>query len=300
MTGCLKIKSDTFYAVLNLKEGGKYKQKWVSTKLKVKGNKRKATEFLNELLVEYEEKEAQKSKLCAKDILFTDYMNQWLEKKKNKIDLITWQGYSIYVNKHIVPFFKDQNLTLLELKPHHIADYYDFKFTSGRLDGKPGGLAVRTIKSHSLIIKEVLDDALVKEIIEKNVASKVPLPKKEIKQRKETFLNAAQANKVISLFKGHCLQPLIYMTLYYGLRRSEVLGLKWSAVDFDNNKIEINHTIVKHTTIIAKDKTKTAASRREYILLPEVKEVLLNLRKEMENNKKLFGKEYQNNDYVFT
>lgn len=43
MTGSLKIKNDTFYAVINLKENGKYKQKWISTKLKVKGNKRKAT-----------------------------------------------------------------------------------------------------------------------------------------------------------------------------------------------------------------------------------------------------------------
>ena len=56
MTGSLKIKNDTFYAVINLKEDGKYKQKWISTKLKVKGNKRKATEFLNKIMAEYEAK----------------------------------------------------------------------------------------------------------------------------------------------------------------------------------------------------------------------------------------------------
>ena len=297
MTGCLKIKNDTFYAVLNLKEGNKYKQKWVSTKLKVKGNKYKATDFLNKLMAEYEEKEAATE---PADTLFTDYLMQWLEKKKSKVDPITWQGYSIYVNKHIVPFFQNKNLTLSQLKPHHVSDYYDFKFTSGRLDGKPGGLAVRTIKSHSLIIKEVLDDALIKEIIPKNVASKVPLPKQKEKIRKETFLNAKEANEVLSVFKGHHLQALIYMTLYYGLRRSEVLGLKWSAIDFKNNKFKINHTIVKHTIIVAKDKTKTEASRREYTLLPEIKAVLLNLQKETKMNRKLFGKEFLNSDYVFT
>ncbi len=57
MTGCLKIKNDTYYAALNLKVGDKYKQKWISTKLKTKGNKRKATEILNALIAEYEEKE---------------------------------------------------------------------------------------------------------------------------------------------------------------------------------------------------------------------------------------------------
>ena len=126
----------------------------------------------------------------SESILFTDYMEQWLERKKNKIDPVTWQGYSIYVNKHIIPFFKNKRLALQELKPHHISDYYDFKFTSGRLDGKPGGLSVRTIKSHGLIIKEVLDDALVKELINRNVASKVPLPKSKTKTQMETFLNA--------------------------------------------------------------------------------------------------------------
>lgn len=297
MTGSLKIKNDTFYAVINLKEDGKYKQKWISTKLKVKGNKRKATEFLNKIMAEYEANETQPN---TDDILFTDYLMQWLEKKKSKIDPITWQGYRIYVEKHIVPFFESKRLKLSELKPRHISDYYDYKFTSGRLDGKPGGLSVRTIKSHSLIIKEVLDDALVKEIITKNVAAKVPLPKQKNKIKKETFLNTEEANQILSLFKGHHLQPLIYVTLYYGLRRSEVLGLKWSAIDFKNDKIKINHTVVKHTTVVAKDKTKTEASRREYILLPEIKAVLLNLKKEAQKNKKIFGKTYQNNDYVFT
>lgn len=61
MTGSLKIKNDTFYAVLNLKDGDKYKQKWVSTKLKVKGNKYKATDFLNKLIAEYEKKKQKTS-----------------------------------------------------------------------------------------------------------------------------------------------------------------------------------------------------------------------------------------------
>ena len=298
MTGTLQIKRDKYYCVLDFKdEFGKRKLKWISTGLPVKGNKRKATEFLNKIMAEYEAKETQPN---TDDILFTDYLLQWLEKKRSKIDPITWQGYRIYVEKHIVPFFESKRLKLSELKPRHISDYYDYKFTSGRLDGKPGGLAVRTIKSHSLIIKEVLDDALVKEIITKNVAAKVPLPKQKNKIKKETFLNTEEANQILSIFKGHHLQPLIYVTLYYGLRRSEVLGLKWSAIDFKNDKIKINHTVVKHTTVVAKDKTKTEASRREYILLPEIKAVLLNLKKEAQKNKKIFGKAYQNNDYVFT
>ena len=65
--------------MLNAFKPGKYKQKWVSTKLKVKGNKYKAMDFLNKLITEYEEKEAATE---PSDTLFTNYLIQWLEKKK--------------------------------------------------------------------------------------------------------------------------------------------------------------------------------------------------------------------------
>ena len=81
------------------------------------------------------------------------------------------------------------------------------------------------------------------------------------------------------------------------MRRSEVLGLKWGAADLKNNTLEIK--VAKHTTIVAKDKTKTVAGKRKYALLLEIKEVLLNLKKEAQNNKKLFGKEYKNIGYIF-
>ncbi len=174
MTGCLKIKNDTFYAVLNLKEGDKYKQKWVSTKLKVKGNKYKATDFLNKLMAEYEEKE---SVTDPADTLFTDYLMQWMEKKKNKVETVTFEGYKTLIDNHIYPYFEKKKFKLSEIKPSHIADFYENKFRNGRCDGK-GGLSIRTIKMLAFIIKAVLDEAAFYELILRNPASKVPLPKK--------------------------------------------------------------------------------------------------------------------------
>ena len=127
----------------------------------------------------------------------------------------------------------------------------------------------------------------------------VPLPKNKEK-RSQLFLNALQANKLLELFKGHRLQPIIYMALYYGLRRGEVLGLKWPAIDFKNNKLKINHIVTRTLTIVEKDRPKTVSSKREYSLLPEIKKMLLKIRLEQKHNKKLFGKSYYNSDYVFT
>ncbi len=245
---------------------------------------RKATKNLNKIMAEYEQKETPTN---SENILFTDYLQQWLKKKKNKVELTTWEGYYNTVVNHFIPYFKPLNLTIKEIKPKHIVNYYDYKFSSGRQDRKKGGLAFSSLKKHSVILKNILNQAFLEEIIPRNPALKIPLPKKDNGEEKSTFLNTTQANELIKLFKGHRLQPLIYLTLYYGLRRGEVIGLKWSAIDFKNDKVRINHTVVKHTTVIAKDKTKTEASRREYIFLSEIKAVLLNLQKERKTNRKI-------------
>lgn len=311
MTGTLQVKRGKYFCVLDYRdENGARKFKWISTGLEEKGNKRKATEMLNKVLMEYELKNLE-VKTTGKqnnrsvkivdepnqgDILFTDYMQNWLEKKKNKVETITWEGYKTQVNSHIIPYFKEKNLKISEIRSKHISEFYESKFSSGRYDGK--GLSSRSIRMLSFIIKSVFNEAIFNELISKNPSIGVPIPQKN-EEKKAIFLDAENANKVLQFFRGNKLQPLIYMTLYYGLRRSEVLGLKWSAIDLKNDIVDISHTVVENLTIVAKDKTKTAAGKRKYILLPEIKDLLLKVKAEQKAYKKAFGKEYQNNDYIF-
>ncbi len=259
----------------------------------IKGNKRKAIEMLNRLLLEYE---SNMQNTDCNDVLFVEYLKNWLKNKKNKVEITTWEGYYNTVVNHFIPYFKPLNLMIREIKPKHIVDYYDYKFSPE----KGGGLSLGTIKKHSAVLRNILNQAYLEEIIDRNPSLKVPLPKKDNEEPKGKFLTSKQANDLLKIFRGHPLQPIIYMTLYYGLRRGEVLGLKWSAIDFENNTIKINHTVTQTLTLVAKDKTKTATSKREYYLLPEIKELLLNLRTEQRKNQKLFGNEYKMNDYIFT
>ena len=301
MTGCLKIKNDTYYAVLNFKEGGKYKQKWITTKLNVKGNKRKATEFLNNLLNEYSDSDFLNKK---ESIKFTDYLEKWLKSKKGKIEQSTWDGYYNSIVKHIVPYFKPLDLDITDLKPKHIRDYYDYKFNYGRLDGKNGGLTHKSIKHHSVAIKGALNNALmIDEIISKNPATKIPIPERKddsCKKKEFVFLSAEEANQMLKLFENHRLQLLVYVTLYYGLRRSEVLGLKWNAVDLKQGKLTIKHTIVKNLQTVAKDRTKSKTSNRSFKISNHLIELFQKHKEQQEKNKRLFGKEYIESDYIFT
>lgn len=112
-------------------------------------------------------------------------------------------------------------------------------------------------------------------------------------------MNQEQANEMLKAFDGHPLQPLIFISLCYGLRRSEVLGLKWKAIDFKENTLKIEHTVVKGLTIEQKDRTKSASSKATYKLTPKVREILEQLKSSQEENKKIFRNEYIKSDYVF-
>lgn len=158
------------------------------------------------------------------------------------------------------------------------------------------------LKAQRFVLKCILNNALsVDEIITKNPALNVPLPKIEkSNEQHSVFLNQEQANEMLKCFDNHPLQPLAYVSLCYGLRRSEVLGLKWKAVNFEDNTLKIEHTVVKGLTIEKKDRTKSASSKATYKITPKVKEVFEDLKIKQEENKKLFGNDYIESDYIFT
>ena len=98
----------------------------------------------------------------------------------------------------------------------------------------------------------------------------------------------------------------VIMAAFYGLRRSEVVGLKWDAIDFENKKISIQHTVVTAKvngtlTEIARDKTKTKSSCRTLPLIPACEQMLNKMKKEQEQNRKVCGKSYCTDylDYIY-
>ena len=229
MTGSLHIKNGVFYAVLNTYEDGKRKQKWVNTGLPERGNKRKAEIILNQYLVEYGQAEQERSEKSKPEYIpyFHEYLATWLTSKKGKIELSTWESYEAYAKGHLIPYFKKLNLKLDEVAPRHIKAYYEYKFRGGRKDGqKTKGLSVVSIKKHGSVMRMAFREALIEELVERNPVDAVPLPKNEDTETKAVFLTAEEANTLLEAFRSHELQPIVYVTLYYGLRKSEALGLR--------------------------------------------------------------------------
>lgn len=223
-------------------------------------------------------------------------MKIWLKSIEKSIDPITYQGYESVALAHIIPYFEKKNTLLNKISREDIQRYINEKYEHGRLDGK-GGLSPKTLKTHKLIIRLALKEAVKSHLITTNPCDDVILPK--MARREISFYSASQLNDLFNAIKNEPLYPLIYFTAIYGLRRSEVLGLKWDSVNFENNTITIKHTVVRFNDVFEKDSTKTSSSYRSYPLTEEVKNILTMLKEAEKKNITLFGKEYIKNGYIF-
>lgn len=204
-----------------------------------------------------------------------DYLTEWLSLQETNLQRSTYEALCVYFTRHIIPYFDALGVELEELKPIQVQRYAQYKLKSGRLDGKEGGLALVSVKKHISVLKQALTDAVMFGYISSNPADHVRLPRRhQAKADRTVFLTADDAQRLIFALRGPKLLPLVTLTLLYGLRRSEALGLRWEAIDFKRNTLTINHTVVKNLTIEAKDSTKTASSMRTYQLLPDVREML--------------------------
>lgn len=293
MTGSIQIKNGKYYAVINTTDiNGKRKQKWIATGLEVKGNKKKAEQFLRDKLTDLEENSSGKSS----DILFCDYIEHWLDIVKIKIDKNTYQSYNVIANAHILPYFKQHQISLKNVTRTDIQNYVNTKFERGRIDGKCG-LSAKTVKSHLVIIKQALKEACKNELIPFNPSDNIVIPK--VHRYEANFYTSSQLNDLFEAIKNEELYYLVYFTAVFGLRRSEVLGLKWDSISADYSMLTIKHTVVKFSEIIEKDRTKNNSSYRSFPLSAEVKKILVELKNKEQANRELFGNEYIENDYIF-
>ena len=297
MTGCVTLRKDIYYVRLSYYDKDHIrKDKFVSTGLSGRGAKQKATAMIDSLIEKYSYLE--KSDHPAK---MADYLKMWKELQASEVAETTYDGYHTYIDRHLIPYFKDLNLNIQDITAGHIFDYVNYLSNDGgRKDNKIGGQSNTSIRKIISILRKVFDYAVLYGDIKINPAAQVPMPKRgNKKDERQVFLTAEDAQKMLDAFKSEEIGPIVYVTLYYGLRKSEALGLRWQAVDFDANTITINHTVVGGSHIIAKDSTKSYCSRRTYQLLPDVKDLLLKLREQQKDYRQRLGSSYHENDYIF-
>ena len=307
VAGHLREKNGIYHIVLSYTdENGVKKTPSKSTKLPVKGNKKRAEEMLRKAQEEMEEKlkyniRMKKSGMIVppENVKFTAFLKEWLLMMKSSVEITTYSAYEMCVNRKIIPYFDENfpDLLLQELTPKHIQDYYTYELNVR-------GVTANTVIHRHANIRKALQYAFQIGLLNNNPADRVQRPKK---LPFETHpYNAEEIEQLCELVKGTPLELGVVLAAFYGLRRGEVVGLKWSAIDFERKTITIKHTVTQtnvdgKTTVIEKDRPKTKSSNRSLPLVKPFEELLLNLKAKQEINRKLCGKCYNTkySEYIY-
>ena len=278
-----------YYCLLKWQVEGRQRSKEVSTGIPIKGNnKRKAEKRCEELRQEYEQKYELCSNISTQEMLFADYIVEWLRNYKVNIRQSTYESYKRTIETSISPYFKKLGIRVADLEPKHIREYYQYLLNNN--------LSANTVKHHHANISKALNDLVYEGVLPSNPASRVKLPK--VDKYRASFYEADELNNLLKVSKGTDMELPIILAVYYGLRRSEVCGLKWAAIDFEQKTIEIKSTVVRTSTLIREDNTKSESSHRILPLLPQIEKYLTNLKICQKKDKLALGVAYKDNDYV--
>ena len=302
VAGHLQIKKDYYYMVLNLKdEQGHRKSKWLPTGIQAVGkkNEKKAQDMLLETRCSYKESVIRSAELesarMSNTILFADYMLNWLSIIKNSVEEVTYAGYEGVVTKRIVPYFRKMGITLGNLTALDIERFYEYCFNTLGIKGS-------TVQHYHANLHKALKYAVKHNLIDSNPMEKVERPKSQ--KFVGSFYSVTELEQLFQVAKGDTVEFPILMAAFYGLRRSEIMGLRWQAIDFVGNTIMIDHTVVQFrsegkTKVVQKDRTKNASSCRSLPLVPQYRELLLRMQERQEQCRKLCGNCYIESDYIY-
>ena len=285
----LQVNHGMYYVVISYKdEYGKSKQKWISTGLKEQGNKTKAIKKMKEIVAGLDmtnltQTNNQENK---EEVLFVDFLQSFLPLKKQQVEPVTYNSYVKYVET-ITKYFKNMRVKLKDLKPYHIEGFYKSQYDKG--------LSSNSVLKFHILIRECLQYALKNDFVLSNVADKVTRPKAV--GYKANFYSVEEIEKLFEVIKDHECKLPIMLTAMYGLRRSEVLGLKWEAIDFENKLVKIQHKVLEtkidgKREIYKSDKLKNKTSNRVLPLLPQAEDLLIKQKEQFEKNKEQLGKCY--------
>ena len=283
IAGHLQEKKGLYYMVLSYKDkSGKRVSKWLPTGLPVKGNKKRAEDMLMAARAEFVAGEA----AIDRDMPFSSYLVQWMEIARSTLKPNTAAGYASMIQNPIAPYFQQRGITLGGLQAVDIQMFYTSQLKR---------VSANTVIHYHAIIHRALKYAVKTDLIDVNPADKVERPRKD--RFTASFYDGNEVNRLFQVARGTPLELPVMLAAFYGLRRSEVVGLKWDAIDFENKTIAIRHTVTvcaeKGRRIeVAADTTKTASSRRTLPLVPAFQTKLAALKEQQEKNRILCGRSY--------
>jgi len=286
VTGSLQKKRNTWFAVLSLPDKtGKKKPKWIKLQLPPNAKKSEAKAEFQKVLESYR----CGSVIYSHNISFSEWVNMWLEHKAATVQQTTIESYRTYAEKRIIPYFTASKAALQKLTGADIQLFYDHLTVEG--------LSPNTVRRYHAVIHGSLKWAYKLGYIRENPSDRAELPPPS-SQPVGQALTLEETNDLLSKIQSERIYPAVFLCVYYGLRREEVLGLEWANVDMENRTIFICKTVTRNLTLVVKETTKNKSSRRLLHMTDEVYKILHQLQIQQALEKLAYGEDYEINDFV--
>jgi integrase len=225
-----------------------------------------------------------------------EYLKQWLESYVvTNVTPKTQERYEGIIRVHLMPAFG--SLPLTALQPQHIQDYYSHALKSGRRDSSTR-LSALTVRYHHIVLYEALKHAVKHGLLIRNVAEAVDPPTPE--RREIAIIDSDGVRMLLQAAEGMPYYTCIFTAIYTGLRRSELLGLRWYDIDLDLATLSVTQTLhqLKNGTYVF-GKPKTKGSRRMITLSPSLAILLREHKAKQQFDRMLLGKPLSLTDLVF-
>lgn len=229
------------------------------------------------------------------EITLKTFLVNWFNEHKKKLQPNTINGYNGIIQQHIIPEIGD--IQLRNLRPSHIQNFY-----KSLMDKK--SLSAKTVKYVHNVLKIGLNAAVDDKLIEDNPCLKVKPPK--VPRYKSKILTKEQMKILLSYAKGSKYESEITLAVMLGLRRGEVLGLKFSDVDFDRHTISIERQVStvrddtkkRNETYYGIKSLKSESSCRVLFINSEIENCIMRKKQFVDSQKRKLGKEYVDNDLI--
>lgn len=294
VTGSLQVKNGIYQMTVRVPDiNGNLKQKSKSTRIKAQGknqretrsNKLKADRMLAEWL-----DTLSRSESYGADKDFITAIEDWLAVKKKQIRPDSYESYRCNYDVHIKPYFENKHLTLGEVTPRVILQYVRAKEDEGQ--------SRKSIRKHLVILNGVFKEAVAMGELTFNPCANVTVKDNSDEHFEGTAYEIATAKRLLEVIKGDPIEPAVYLGLFLGLRRSEVVGLRWKDVDMENGIVHIRNTVVRFSTVSELEKTKSKASKRDLFMPKALKEYLQTVWDRQEAERKLVGRNYSDTEHI--
>ena len=196
----------------------------------------------------------------------------WLPTKEPALRPSTFDGYRRNIELHVLPAIG--RVPLRHVRAEHLERLYASLLDHGRAR-RNGGLDTKTVHEIHMVLRRALGDAVRRGILIRNPAELAHAPKRRpIASTEMRCWNASQLNDFLQASSAHPLYTVFWLAANTGMRRGELLGLRWEDIDLQARRLSVNRSLVSVGYELHESRGKTRTSRRSVDLDPRTVQIL--------------------------